>query len=76
MKLLDDTEVALKIARTALGICTAIWALAILLGIAKIEIGLPLLVIGGYSAIGMGLSAAVCVAIQVFGHFRNSKNSP
>lgn len=66
---------ALKIARTALAICAVIWALAILLGIAKIEVGLPLLAIGGYSTIGMGLSAAACVVIQVFGYFRSRKNS-
>ena len=76
-KAAQETDVALtlKIARIALALSALLYASTYLLYFAKIAGPLTCLVVAGYSAIGLGLSAAACVGIQGCLWVRNRQSS-
>jgi hypothetical protein len=66
---------ALKIARLTLALIALLIASVFLLAFAKMGDPLTLLVVAGYSAIGLGLSAAACIGIQGCQWVRRRHNS-
>ena len=64
---------ALRIARLALLTCVVIYAVT--LGLAAAEIDNPLIGIGLYSPIAMGVSALACVVLQLYVLMRRPRNS-
>ena len=65
----------LKIARIALALSALLYASTYLLYFAKIAGPLTFLFVAGYSAIGLGLSAAACIGIQGYLWVRSRQNS-